>query len=64
MKLQLSVHGKVITIETPNDDLTIEEYFDNFKGLLVSAGFSEKNIDNYIIYLSNQLNEWKKQSYS
>jgi hypothetical protein len=42
MKIELTVHGKVITIETPNDDLTIEEYFDNFKGLLVSAGFSEK----------------------
>jgi hypothetical protein len=57
MKIELTVHGKVITIETPNDDLTIEEYFDNFKGLLVSAGFSEKTIDDYIIYLANELNE-------
>jgi hypothetical protein len=57
MKLQLSVHGKVMTIETPNNDLTIEQYFDNFKGLLVSVGFSEKTIDNYIIELANQLNE-------
>jgi hypothetical protein len=57
MKIELTVNGKVITIETPNDDLTIEDYFENIKGLLVSAGFSEKTIDDYIIYLSDQLNE-------
>jgi hypothetical protein len=57
MKIELSVHGKVITIETPTDDLTIEKYFENIKGLLVSAGFSEKTIDDYIIELANELNE-------
>jgi hypothetical protein len=57
MKIELTVHGKVITIKTPTDDLTIEEYFDNFKGLLVSAEFSEKTIDDYIIELANELNE-------
>jgi hypothetical protein len=56
MKIELTVHDKVITIETPTDALTVEDYFDNFKGLLVSAGFSEKTIDDYIIYLANELN--------
>lgn len=54
MKLELSVHNKVISIETPNDDLSIDNYFDNFKGLLVSAGFSEKCIDDYITELANE----------
>jgi hypothetical protein len=57
MKIELSAYGKVITIETPTDALTIEDCFDNFKGLLVSIGFSEKTIDDYIIYLADQLNE-------
>lgn len=55
MKLELSINGKVITVQTQRDSLTIEEYFEIFKGLLVSAGFSEKTIDDYIIQLADEM---------
>lgn len=49
MKLQLEVYKKKYTVETDYDDLSLEEYFDAFKGLLVSASWSEENVNQFII---------------
>ena len=55
MKLQLETYGKKYTVETENDDLNIEEYFDMFIGLLVQATFNQTIINDYIIELADEL---------
>ena len=55
MKLQLETYGKKYSVETDYDDLTIEDYFDLFKGLLVQATYNQKLIDTYIIELADEL---------
>ena len=57
MKLQLTAYNKTYTIETENDDLSIDEYFDHFRGILVSSGFHPNTIDDYIIELSDLIKE-------
>ena len=57
MKLQLTAYHKTYTIETENDDLSIDEYFDHFRGILVSSGFHPNTIDDYIIELSDLIKE-------
>ena len=42
MKLQLENYGYKYTIETPHDDLEIDEYMQLFKGLLITATFTEE----------------------
>jgi len=55
MKLQLEAYGKKYSVETDYDDLTIEDYFDLFKGLLVQATFNQTTINDYIIELADEL---------
>ena len=55
MKLQLETYGRKYSVETQNDDLNIEEYFDLFKGLLVLATFNQTTINDYIIELADEL---------
>ncbi len=55
MKIQLETYGKKYSVETDYDDLTIEEYFDLFKGLLVQATFNQTTINDYIIELADEL---------
>ena len=55
MKLQLETYGKKYSVETDYDDLTIEDYFDLFKGLLVQATFNQTTINDYIIELADEL---------
>jgi hypothetical protein len=57
MKLQLTTYKKTYTIETENDDLDIDEYFDIIIGLLIQAGFHKETIDRTIIELSDELKE-------
>ena len=57
MKLQLTTYGKTFTVETDYDDLSLDEYFEYFKGLLVQATFSENGINEYIIELANELKD-------
>lgn len=57
MKLQLESYGKKYIVETQYDDVNLEEYFDMFKGLLVLATFNQKNIEEFIIELAEQLKE-------
>jgi hypothetical protein len=57
MKLQLESYKKKYTIETEYDDLGINEYFEYFKGLLISAGYHPNTVDECIIELANELKE-------
>lgn len=57
MKLQLTAYKKTYTIETENDDLGIEDYFEYFIGLLSSSGFHPDTINEHIIELSNEIEE-------
>ena len=57
MKLELTTYGKKISLETQHDDVSVEEYFDAFKTLLIGATFSEKTINEFIIELAEELKE-------
>lgn len=45
MKLTLSHHGNTYSVETPNEDILIEEAIDYFRGLLVCAGYHPVSVD-------------------
>ena len=47
MKITIESYDKMYSTQTKHDDLTIEEYMDIFKGLLVSSGFSQNTVDEY-----------------
>ena len=57
MKLQLTNYKKTITYETEYEDVNLEEYFDAFKGLLVTASWSEETINQFIIELAEELKD-------
>ena len=57
MKLELTTYGKKISLETQNEDVSIDEYFDAFKGLLITSGWSEQTINDYIIELAEELKQ-------
>jgi hypothetical protein len=57
MKLQLEAYKKKYIVETQHDDLGLDEYFDLFKGLLMSSGWHQSSIEEYIIELANELKE-------
>jgi hypothetical protein len=57
MKLQLENYGYKYTIETEHHDVDVNEYLQLFKGLLITATFSEKQFNNAIIELSNEIEE-------
>lgn len=57
MKLQLTNYEKKITYETEYEDVNLEEYFDAFKGLLVTATYDEETINQFIIEWSEELKE-------
>ncbi len=46
MKITIENYGKIISIETTNEDVGIDEYVDYFYGLLVSVGFNPSTIIN------------------
>ena len=57
MKLQLKSHSKSYLVETETDDLTIDEYFDIFIGLLFQAGFHKETIDRAIVELAESIKD-------
>lgn len=57
MKLQLSNYGKTMTYETEYNDVSLEEYFEAFEGLLIQATFNQKNIREFIIELAESYKE-------
>lgn len=57
MKLELTTYGKKISLETEHDDVSVDEYFDAFKTLLIGVTFSERTINEFIIELAEELKE-------
>lgn len=57
MKLQLENYGYKYIVETPHNDVEIDEYLQIFKGLLITATFSEKQFNNSIIELVEEIKE-------
>jgi hypothetical protein len=47
MKLSLTIHNKTYSVETEGScyDVNIDEVAEQFKGLLVGAGFHPSNVD-------------------
>jgi hypothetical protein len=57
MKLTLENYGKKYTVETDYEDVTLTEYLDFFKGLLLQATFSESTVNQGIIEMAEELKE-------
>ena len=57
MELSLKMHETRMTIEQQYDDITIDEMFNMFNALLISATFSQAQINNYIIDKAGELKE-------
>jgi hypothetical protein len=57
MKLQLENYEYKYTVETPHNDLDIDEYMQLFKGLLITATFTEKQFNDAILELLEELKE-------
>jgi hypothetical protein len=57
MKLQIENYGYKYIVETTNNDIEIEEYLQLFKGLLITATFSEKQFNYAILELAEELKE-------
>ena len=58
MKLQLENYGYKYIVETQHDDgVTLDEYLQLFKGLLIQATFNEQQFKRAIIELADELKE-------
>ena len=57
MKLTIETKFETKTIEFKNSDVSLEQLFDAFKGLLVASGWSEQTINEFIIELAEELKE-------
>lgn len=55
MKITLESYQTKHTTETENDDVTISEYFNHFRGLLVCAGFHIDTINSEILDMSEEI---------
>ena len=57
MKLTIETEFETKTIEFKNSDVSLEQLFDAFKGLLVASSWGEQTINDYIIELAEELKE-------
>jgi hypothetical protein len=57
MKLTLESYGKKYSVETDYEDVTLTEYLDFFKGLLLQATFLESTVNQGIIEMAEELKE-------
>ena len=57
MKLTIETEFETKTIEFKNSDVSLEQLFDAFKGLLVASTWSEQTINEFIIELAGELKE-------
>ena len=57
MKLTIETKFETKTIEFKNSDVSLEQLFDAFKGLLVTSTWSEQTINEFIIELAEELKE-------
>ena len=54
-KLTLEMHGRTISVEFDYLDVDLEALYEAWKGLLVSATFSEKTIEKFITDKAEEL---------
>ncbi len=45
MKLTLTLHDNIYTVDTPDDGIDINQVAEHIKGLLVAAGYHPTNVD-------------------
>ena len=57
MKIQIENYGYKYIVETEHNDVALDEYLQLFKGLMITATFSEKQFNDTIIELSNEIKE-------
>lgn len=57
MKLQIENYGYTYTVETEYNDVTLDEYLQLFKGLMLQATFNEEQFNNAILELAEQIKE-------
>jgi hypothetical protein len=48
-----------LSVNFSNIDVSLEQYFQSFKGMLVSLGWHETTINDFIIEWAEELNELK-----
>lgn len=56
-KLSIQREWTTLTAEFTNVDVSLDQYFDAFKGMLIASGWMPITIDQYIIELANELKE-------
>jgi hypothetical protein len=59
MKLQLESYKRKYSVETEREDVSMNDYFDIFVGLLIQAGWQQQTINDAIIELADSLIESK-----
>ena len=57
MKLQLELYKRKYIVETEYEDVSMNDYFDIFVGLLVQAGWQQQTINEAIIELAESFKE-------
>jgi hypothetical protein len=57
MKIQIENYGHTYIVETEYNDITLDEYLQLFKGLMLQATFNEKQFNNAILELAEELKE-------
>jgi hypothetical protein len=57
MKLQLENYGYKYIVETEHNDVDLDEYLQLFKGLMITATFSEQQFKRAILELADELKE-------
>jgi len=59
MKLQLESYKRKYIVETEYEDVSMNDYFDIFVGLLIQSGWQQQTINDTIIELADSLIESK-----
>jgi len=57
MKLQLESYKRKYIVETEHEDVSMNDYFDIFVGLLIQSGWQQQTINEAIIELAESFKE-------
>ena len=57
MKLQLESYKRKYIVETEHEDVSMNDYFDIFVGLLIQSGWQQQTINEAIIELGESFKE-------
>ena len=57
MKLQLESYKIKYTVETEYNDVSLDEYLQLFKGLMLQTTFNEEQFNNAILELAEEIKE-------